>query len=74
MISFGQNIISGINKIFLEFRMLEKHVKRLGYEPTTVLDYSKPLSDLTYASELERTVHWICFSVYGCLRNSSSYH
>ena len=27
--------------------MLEKHVKRLGFEPTTVQDYSKPLSNFT---------------------------
>ena len=34
-------------KILFEFRMLEKHVKRLGFEPTNVLDYSKPLSNFT---------------------------
>ena len=32
-------------KIFLDFTMLEKHLKSLGFEPTTVLDYSKPLSN-----------------------------
>ena len=46
MISFGHNIMSGTNKkIFLELRMLEKHVEKLEFEPTTFLDYSKPLSN-----------------------------
>ena len=48
MISFGHIIMSGTNKKkILDFRMLEKHVERLGFEPTTVLDYSKPLSNFT---------------------------
>ena len=36
IISFGHNFMSGTNKKdFLEFRMLEKHVERLGFETTT---------------------------------------
>ena len=46
MVSFGRKNISIANKIiFLGLRMLEKHLESLGFEPTTVLDYSKPLSN-----------------------------
>ena len=46
MISFGHNVMIKMNKkFFLDFTMLEKHLKSLGFEPTTVLDYSKPLSN-----------------------------
>ena len=48
MVSFGHKKISMTNKkLFLGLRMLEKHVESLGFEPTTVLDYSKPLSNFT---------------------------
>ena len=41
MVSFGRKNISMTNKkIFLGLRMLEKHLESLGFEPTTVLDYS----------------------------------
>ena len=70
----NHDIMSGMNKnIFLDFRMLENHMKRLGFEPTTILDYSKSLvtsqgiledrtgqnsiETKTYASALERSVH-----------------
>ena len=46
MVSFGRKNISMTNKkSFLGLRMLEKHLESLGIEPTTVLDYSKPLSN-----------------------------
>ena len=46
MVSFGRKNISMTNKkSFLGLRMLEKHLESLGFEPTTVLDYSKPLSN-----------------------------
>ena len=46
MISFGHNIMIRMNKnFFLDFTMLQKHLKSLGFELTTVLDYSKPLSN-----------------------------
>ena len=48
MVSFGRKKISLTNKRnFLGLRMQEKHLERLGFEPTTVLDYSKPLSNFT---------------------------
>ena len=41
MVSFGRKKISMINtKNFLGIRMQEKHLERLGFEPTTVLEYS----------------------------------
>ena len=47
MVSFGHKKISMTNKKnFLGLRMQEKHLERLVFEPTTVLDYSKPLSNL----------------------------
>ena len=46
MVSFGCKKISMTKKkFFLGIRMLEKHLESLGFEPTTVLDYSKPLSN-----------------------------
>ena len=48
MVSFGSKKISMTNKKnFLGLRMQEKYLERLGFEPTTVLDYSKPLSNFT---------------------------
>ena len=46
MISFGRKRIRITNKKnFLGLRMLEKHLESVGFEPTTVLGYSKPLSN-----------------------------
>ena len=46
MVSFGRKNISMTNKKkILGLRMLEKHLESLGFEPTTVLDYNKPLSN-----------------------------
>ena len=46
MVSFGrQKIIMTNKKNFLGLRMQQKHLERLRFEPTTVLDYSKPLSN-----------------------------
>ena len=46
MVSFGHKNISMTNKkSILGLRMLQKHLESLGFEPTTVLDYSKPLSN-----------------------------
>ena len=46
MVTFGRKKISLMNKkIFLGLRMQEKHLKRLRFEPTIVLDYSKSLSN-----------------------------
>ena len=48
MVSFGRKKISMTNKKkILGLRMQEKHLERLGFEPITVLDYSKPLSNFT---------------------------
>ena len=45
-VSFDRKKISRTNKsIFLGLRIEEKHLERLGFEPTTFLDYSKPLSN-----------------------------
>ena len=46
MVSFGHKKFSMTNKkIILGLRMQERHLERLGFKPTTVLDYSKPLSN-----------------------------
>ena len=46
MVSFGRKKISMTNKKkFLGLKMQEKHLESLGFEPTTVLGYSKPLSN-----------------------------
>ena len=48
MVSFGHKKIGLTDKKkILGLRMQEKHLERLGFEPTTVLDYSKPLSNFT---------------------------
>ena len=48
MISFGRKRVNMTNKKkILGLKMQEKHLKSLGFEPTTVLDYSKPLSNFT---------------------------
>ena len=44
MVSFGCKKVNMTNKkIFLGLKMQEKHLESLGFEPTTVLDYSAPL-------------------------------
>ena len=46
MVSFGCKKVNMTNKkIFLGLKMQEKHLESLGFEPTTVLDYSKPISN-----------------------------
>ena len=48
MVSFGCKKVSMTNKkIFLALEFKKKHLERLEFEPTTVLDYSKPLSNFT---------------------------
>ena len=46
MASFAPDIKSRMNKkIFLDIKIAEKCLERLGFEPTTILDYSKLLSN-----------------------------
>ena len=46
MASFTPDIKSRMNKkIFWDLKMAEKCLERLGFEPITILDYSKPLSN-----------------------------
>ena len=46
MVSFGRKRVNMTNKKkFLSLKMQEKHLESLGFELTTVLDYSKPLSN-----------------------------
>ena len=46
MVSFGRKRVNMVHKKnFLGLKMQEKYLESLGFEPTTVLDYSKPLSN-----------------------------
>ena len=46
MVSFGRKRVNMTNKKnFLGLKMQEKHLESLGFEPTTVLGYSNPLSN-----------------------------
>ena len=48
MVSFGRKRVNMTNKKkFLGLKMQEKHLESLRFEPTTVLDYSKPLNNFT---------------------------